>query len=124
VAVIVKPKHIVLLKKRVLTKNLLFLLNSGGFDEGFTMTSVTSRSKSIAALRLCVLDGNVHACCCHGQLVKKENHNPMNNFRKQFRILFSAIKQQILELSEQSTDNLYSFFFFNLRADSRIVIFI
>jgi hypothetical protein len=112
VAVIVKPKHIVLLKKRVLTKNLLFLLNSGGFDEGFTMTSVTSRSKSIAALRLCVLDGNVHACCCHGQLVKKENHNPMNNFRKQFRILFSAIKQQILELSEQSTDNLYSFFFF------------
>jgi hypothetical protein len=35
----------------------------------------------------------------------------MNNFRKQFRILFSAIKQQILELSEQTTDNLYSFFF-------------
>jgi hypothetical protein len=100
----------------MLTKNLRFLLNSGGFDEGLTMTSVTSRSKSIAALRLCVLlvdlDGNVHVYCCHGQLVKKENHNPMNNFRKQFRILFSAIKQQILELSEQSTDNLYSFFFF------------
>jgi hypothetical protein len=58
-AVIVKPKHIVLLKKRVLTKNftvfIKFWMFNAFFDEAFT---VTSRSKTIAALRLCVLDGN------------------------------------------------------------------
>jgi hypothetical protein len=58
-AVIVKPKHIVLLKKRVLTKNFTVFIKfwrfNAFFDEAFT---VTSRSKIIAALRLCVLDGN------------------------------------------------------------------
>jgi hypothetical protein len=58
-AVIVKPKHIVLLKKRVVTKNVTVFIKFWRFnafsDETFT---VTSRSKTIAALRLCVLDGN------------------------------------------------------------------
>jgi hypothetical protein len=58
-AVIVKPKHIVSTKKRVLTKNftvfIKFLWFNAFFDEAFT---VTSRSKTIAALRLCVLDAN------------------------------------------------------------------
>jgi hypothetical protein len=58
-AVIVKPKHIVLQKKRVLTKNFTVFIKfwrfNAFFDEAFT---VTSRSKTIAALRLCVLDGN------------------------------------------------------------------
>jgi hypothetical protein len=57
-AVIVKPKHIVLLKKRVLTKNFTVFIKfwrfNAFFDEAFT---VTSRSKTIAALRLCVLSG-------------------------------------------------------------------
>jgi hypothetical protein len=53
-AVIVKPKHIVLLKKRVLTKNFTVFIKfwrfNAFFDEAFT---VTSRSKTIAALRHC-----------------------------------------------------------------------
>jgi hypothetical protein len=61
-AIIVNPKHIVLLKKRVLTKNFTVFIKfwrfNSFFDEAFT---VTSRSKTIAALRLCVLDGNATA---------------------------------------------------------------
>jgi hypothetical protein len=54
-AVIVKPKHIVLLKKRVLTENVTVFIKFWSFDKVFTMTS---RSKTIVALRLCVVDGN------------------------------------------------------------------
>jgi hypothetical protein len=57
-AVIGKPKHVVLLKKRVLTKIFTVFIKfwrfNSYFDETFT---VTSRSKTIGALRLCVLDG-------------------------------------------------------------------
>jgi hypothetical protein len=64
-AAIVKPKHIVLLKKRMLTKNFTVLIKFGRFnsffDEAFT---VTSRSKTIATSRLCVLDGNGKAVNC------------------------------------------------------------
>jgi hypothetical protein len=46
-------------KKRVVTKNFTVFIQfwrfNAFFDEAFT---VTSRSKTIAALRLCVLDGN------------------------------------------------------------------
>jgi hypothetical protein len=45
----------------VLTKNFTVFIKfwrfNAFFDEAFT---VTSRSKTIAALRLCVLDGNAH----------------------------------------------------------------
>jgi hypothetical protein len=54
-AVIVKPKHIVLLKKRVLTKIFFVFIKFWRFN---SFSIVTSRSKTIAALRLCVLDGN------------------------------------------------------------------
>jgi hypothetical protein len=58
-AVIVKPKHSVLLKKRVLTKNLTIFIKFWRFHSFFLEAfTVTSRSKTIAALRLCVLDGN------------------------------------------------------------------
>jgi hypothetical protein len=56
-AVIVKPKHIVLLRKKNANQKFYCFLKFWRFN-------VTSRSKTIAALTLCVLDGIGKAVNC------------------------------------------------------------